>query len=79
MGGSPQSPVCCVCKNVVVSQKNIYTQKTKKKIPPRMRGWGEQDGEGEGERGAVVCLEYGLRGRNRMLVRDGYINFIYSE
>lgn len=35
-----------------------------------MRGWGEQDVEGRG--GGRWC-------RNRMLVRDGYINLIYSE
>lgn len=56
MGGSPQSPVCCVCKNVVVSHKNIYTKKNKKKDSSPDEGMGRARWGG-GERGAVVCLD----------------------
>lgn len=58
-----------VSVRMLLFPKKIYTQKKKKRFLPD---------EGMGEGGGGV-FRYGLRGRNRMLVRDGYINFIYSE
>lgn len=53
-GGALNLPFVVYVRMLLFPTKTYTPKKKKKKIPPRMRGWGEQDGEGG--RGGRWCV-----------------------